>query len=140
MAATITYKGNTIATVTNQTKTLTTSGKYMEADVVVTDVQKYIGTILSTGSQYNGYVRLVNDANETRYYTSGDIFLFSPGDELYMYAKGARSSGTITIDGEEVAIDGIDAAYEALCPECFIKKVLNITKKADINKVLGKRK
>ena len=37
MAATVTYKGNTIATVSNQTKTLTTSGKYMEADVVITD-------------------------------------------------------------------------------------------------------
>lgn len=37
MATTVTYKGNTIATVSNQTKTLTTSGKYMEADVVITD-------------------------------------------------------------------------------------------------------
>ena len=37
MATTVSYKGNTIATVSNQTKTLTTSGKYMEADVVITD-------------------------------------------------------------------------------------------------------
>ena len=28
-------------------------------------------------------------------------------------------------DGEEVAIDGIDAKYEPLCGKCFIEKVLN---------------
>ena len=37
MSTTVSYKGNTIATLNNETKTLTTSGKYMEADVVVTD-------------------------------------------------------------------------------------------------------
>lgn len=38
MSATITYKGVAIATVDNQTKTLNTSGCYMEDDVTVTDV------------------------------------------------------------------------------------------------------
>lgn len=37
MATTVSYKGSTIATITNQTKTLTTSGKWMEGDVVITD-------------------------------------------------------------------------------------------------------
>ena len=37
MSATIKYKGNTIATASNNTKTLLTAGKYMEANVVVTD-------------------------------------------------------------------------------------------------------
>lgn len=37
MATTVSYKGNTIATISNQTKTLTTSGKYMEDNVVLTD-------------------------------------------------------------------------------------------------------
>ena len=32
MATTVSYKGSTIATVSNQTKTLTTSGKYMEGN------------------------------------------------------------------------------------------------------------
>lgn len=31
-----------------------------------------------------------------------------------------------TLIGDEVAIDGIDAEYEALCPICYIKKVLKI--------------
>ena len=38
MTTTVSYKGNTIATVDNNTKTLTTQGKYLEADVVLTDV------------------------------------------------------------------------------------------------------
>jgi thymidine kinase len=36
-----------------------------------------------------------------------------------------------TLEGKEVAIDGIDAVYEPLCPECYIEKVLKI-KKDDI--------
>lgn len=38
MSTTITYKGSTLTTVNNQTRTLKTAGKYMEGDVVLTDV------------------------------------------------------------------------------------------------------
>ena len=38
MSTTVTYKGNTIATVDNTTKTLLTSGKYCEDDFTLTDV------------------------------------------------------------------------------------------------------
>ena len=38
MTATITYKGNTLATADNNTKTLLTSGKYLEDNITVTDV------------------------------------------------------------------------------------------------------
>ena len=37
MATTVTYKGSTLTTVTNQTKTLKTAGKYMEDDVTIVD-------------------------------------------------------------------------------------------------------
>lgn len=37
MATTVTYKGETLTTATNQTKTLLTQGKYMEDDVTITD-------------------------------------------------------------------------------------------------------
>ncbi len=37
MSTTVSYKGNTIATVDNNTKTLLTAGKLMEADVILTD-------------------------------------------------------------------------------------------------------
>lgn len=38
MSTIVSYKGNTIATVENNTKTLTTAGKYVEADIILTDV------------------------------------------------------------------------------------------------------
>ena len=38
MSTTVSYKGSTIATVDNSTKTLKTAGKYLEGDVVLTDV------------------------------------------------------------------------------------------------------
>lgn len=37
MTSTITYKGETIATASNETKTLTTAGKYLEGNISVTD-------------------------------------------------------------------------------------------------------
>lgn len=37
MATTVTYKGQTLTTVTNGTKILLTSGKYMEDDVTLVD-------------------------------------------------------------------------------------------------------
>lgn len=45
MSTTITYKGNTIATVDNTTKTLQTEGKYMEGNVVITDVSHSAPTL-----------------------------------------------------------------------------------------------
>ena len=50
-----------------------------------------------------------------------------------------RLGDEYTISGEEVAIDGIDAIYEALCGECFIKKVLKIEEGKEISKVLRKK-
>ena len=38
MSTTVTYKGNTITTATNQTRVLTTAGKYLEDDITLVDV------------------------------------------------------------------------------------------------------
>ena len=40
MSTTVSYKGNTLATVSNNTKTLETEGKYLEADIILTDVSQ----------------------------------------------------------------------------------------------------
>lgn len=37
MSTTVSYKGSTIATVDNQTKTLLTKGKYLEDDITIID-------------------------------------------------------------------------------------------------------
>ena len=41
MSTTVTYKGNQITTVDNETKTLNTAGKWLEGNIVVTDVKMY---------------------------------------------------------------------------------------------------
>lgn len=59
MSTTVTYKGNTLTTVNNITKTLRTAGKYMEGDVILVDDS-------ATGSVYqdnDGY--LVVDDSES---------------------------------------------------------------------------
>ena len=38
MSTTVSYKGETLTTVTNQTRTLLTQGKYLEANIILTDV------------------------------------------------------------------------------------------------------
>lgn len=48
MSTTVTYKGSTLTTVENGTKTLKTAGKYMEGDVIVTDVTQGGGAIVIT--------------------------------------------------------------------------------------------
>lgn len=37
MSTTVTYKGSTLTTATNQTRTLKTAGKYLEDDVTIVD-------------------------------------------------------------------------------------------------------
>lgn len=39
-----------------------------------------------------------------------------------------KNNDEYTLIGDEVAIDGIDAEYEALCPKCYINKVLKINR------------
>ena len=47
MSSTVTYKGSTIATVSNNTKTLNTAGKYMENNVTIVDVTQ-VSPVLQT--------------------------------------------------------------------------------------------
>ena len=54
MAATVTYKGSTLTTVNNTTKTLKTSGKYMEGDVIITDVTQSGGVVVTEETDAGG--------------------------------------------------------------------------------------
>ena len=57
MSTTVTYKGSTLTTVNNQTRTLKTAGKYMEGDVVLTDISES-GTSANVWQDEQGYVHL----------------------------------------------------------------------------------
>ena len=61
MSTTVTYKGNTIATVDNNTKTLKTAGKYMEDDVTLVDTsQNQAITITDELDANGGTIRHIN--------------------------------------------------------------------------------
>ena len=83
MSTTVKYKGNTLATVSNNTKTLKTAGKYMEGDVMLTDVSQSAPTIQSlsvtpsetaqtfNASTVDGYKPVTVEAISSTYVGSG---------------------------------------------------------------------
>ena len=60
MSTTVTYKGSTLTTVENATKTLKTAGKYMEGDVIITDSTYGGGYVWQ---DQDGYVHLSDDGS-----------------------------------------------------------------------------
>ena len=51
MSTTVTYKGQTLTTVENETKTLTTGGTWVEGDITLTDVTQ--GGVAEMHPQYS---------------------------------------------------------------------------------------
>ena len=114
MSTTVNYKGSTIATVKNATKTLTTSGKWLEGDVQLVDVTpgKYTATVGANG----GVVRYVR-YNETIYRTEGETFTFDSDESLFVTASDNMSGyGAIYIDGVRVASAQGSARYTYTLP------------------------
>lgn len=52
MSTTVSYKGDTVTSVNNQTKTLETAGKYLEADIILTDVTSGGGSLQAQSKTY----------------------------------------------------------------------------------------
>ena len=63
MSTTVTYKGNTLTTVSNATKTLKTAGKYMEGDVQLTDTTSTI-VVSETYDTNGGIIKTITTTNE----------------------------------------------------------------------------
>ena len=133
MSTTVTYKGSTLTTVNNQTRTLKTAGKYMEGDVVLTDdsTVKYTITITAGVGMNSSYVRYKG----TEHYATGDIIEFTPGDELYIYADyGRATGGKIYINGEEVADGGAKwVSYTYILPACNIEVSFYVGSSAEVS-------
>ena len=62
MSTTVSYKGQTLATVSNQTKTLLTEGKYLEDDLTLTDVSGGGSTLITKNISENGTYNASSDS------------------------------------------------------------------------------
>lgn len=134
MSTTITYKGNTLTTLDNETKTLKTSGKYMEDDLLVSDAvtKTYTATISSTGNSTYCYVM---HNNETKYYTSNDTFEFEAGDSLYCYVRYSGGLGNIISVNNSTVAGGTgssSASYTYTMPAKDIRIRLTYSSTAEI--------
>lgn len=63
MSTTVTYKGSTLTTVNNQTRTLKTAGKYMEGDVQLTDTTSTI-VVSETYDTNGGIIKTITTTGE----------------------------------------------------------------------------
>ena len=88
MSTTVSYKGRTIATVRNETKQLTTSGKWMEANVAVADETVELEDSTVTPSDVR-FGRVFYDAEGNKQVgvllgASADPNVYVSGDTLYV--------------------------------------------------------
>ena len=84
MSTTVSYKGNTIATVSNNTKTLLTQGKYLEANVILTDVSQSAPTITAL---------TVTPTTSQQTFNSGSVDGYKPPTAT----KGAVSNHSVSV-------------------------------------------
>ncbi len=126
MSTTVTYKGSTLATVNNNTKTLKTAGKYMEGDVVLTDVSGGTAAIsvVDTTDSHGGTIREITalDISDTTAVASdvanGKYFYTSAGVKTAGTASGgsggsgAQVSTTGTFTGNGTNSIQISCAFE----------------------------
>ena len=68
MSTIVTYKGSTLTTVNNQTRTLKTAGKYMEGDVTLTDTSSTI-VVSETLDANGGIIKTITTTDEVNLQT-----------------------------------------------------------------------
>lgn len=118
MSTTVKYKGNALTTVNNQTRTLKTAGKYMEGDVVLTDVS-------STAKSYTVNLGVmpdelgqayIEDSKGVKHYLSNTSFTAQEGEQLYFYAYGSSGANYIYYNNVIVASDTYGVEYHFSMP------------------------
>lgn len=102
MSATVTYKGATLTTATNQTRTLDTAGTYLEDDITITDV-----TTIPTGTKNISITANGTTTEDVTSYASASITAnvpnsYTASDEGKVVSNGSlvsQSSATYTANG-----------------------------------------
>lgn len=102
MSATVTYKGATLTTATNQTRTLDTAGTYLEDDITITDV-----TTIPTGTKNISITANGTTTEDVTSYASASITAnvpnsYTASEEGKVVSNGSlvsQSSATYTANG-----------------------------------------
>ncbi len=99
MATTVTYKGQTLTTVNNQTRTLETSGTWLEDDITLVDVT-------SGGSAGAGEYTLENISPSQSITTSGTVSSYATGGMISSYTERIQEGEwyLVTYDGDEYVL------------------------------------
>ena len=123
MSTTVSYKGATIATVSNNTKTLLTEGKYLEDDLTLTDVSGGGSTLITKSISANGTYNASSDSADgysqvtvavPNTYTAGDEGkVVSSGALVSQTSKNINSNGThSTVTNNQVVV-AVPNSYSA---------------------------
>lgn len=100
MSTTVSYKGETLTTVSNATKTLQTEGKYLEDDITLVDVSGGGATLITKNISANGTYNASSDSADG--YSQVNVSVpntYSAGDEGKVVSNGAlvaQTSDTVT--------------------------------------------
>lgn len=137
MSTTVSYKGNTIATLNNETKTLTTGGTWVEADIQITDTSSDgSGTgaisVVDTIDSHGGTVRTITalDISDTTAVASdvaqGKYFYTADGTKT----QGTGGGGTPSATQHEIYFefsDSTDETITAYYDSTFISDAITAT-------------
>lgn len=99
MSTTVSYKGQTLATVSNQTKTLLTEGKYLEDDLTLVDVSGGGATLITKNISANGTYNASSDSADG--YSQVNVSVpntYAAGDEGKVVDSGALVAQTAHAD------------------------------------------
>ena len=99
MSTTVTYKGQTLTTVENQTKTLNTAGTWVEGDFTLTDVTQGGGGEWTTeglarGTEPNGAIDVNGAINDFAFYKRTGITSITGATQIGQYACSGCTSLT----------------------------------------------
>ena len=128
MSTTVTYKGNTLTTVDNQTRTLLTSGKYMEDDITLVDVSGGGGSVLNVTIQaaMGGLVLYIDDSGT---YHKDEFNMFSllwtgnvPEGNMIITLDEMTSQAALTVTNA-ILLETISLGNRASYPQMRVFKV-----------------
>ena len=132
MSTTVSYKGSTIATLSNETKTLTTAGTWVEGDISITDNGGTAAiSVVDTTDSHGGTIREITaiDISDTTA-TAGDV---ASGKYFYtasgIKTAGTGSGGESSETWEILWDDDVNFEYDASenYPYCEISALRSVT-------------